>query len=166
TVMIEGDSATLTLEGDGITFGVGLIKDGDEWKADRLFVPNDDIPSGTEVVEIGLAEFAFNGDLESPAVTSGDFAFHVTNEGQQPHELVLVALPEGRPIEELVQDESFQPEPILVRTTYEPGDESDVALPAPLEPGRYGLVCFLPDTDDPEGTPHAFKGMVAEFTVE
>jgi hypothetical protein len=41
-----------------------------------------------------------------------------------------------------------------------------MAFEAPLEPGRYALVCFFPDTDDPEMTPHAEKGMASEFTVE
>jgi hypothetical protein len=28
------------------------------------------------------------------------------------------------------------------------------------------MVCFLPDTSEgPEGAPHAFKGMVREFTI-
>ncbi len=54
------------------------------------------------------------------------------------------------------------------------------------EPGRYAIVCFIPQGADPEmvaeamagggesegppdmgdGTPHAFLGMVAEFQVE
>jgi hypothetical protein len=46
-----------------------------------------------------------------------------------------------------------------------PGAKLTVALAEPLASGRYALVCFLPDTDEgEEGTPHAFKGMLAEFT--
>jgi hypothetical protein len=165
TVEIDGDSATLVLASDFGTFGVDLIREDDEWKADGLFVPDDEIAEGTEVVDISLFEFAFDADFESEAVASGDFAFHATNDGEQVHELVLVAIPAEGTLEELLQDESFQPEPILVKFPYGPGEASDVALPEPLDPGRYAVVCFLPDTDDPEGTPHAFKGMASDFTV-
>ena len=33
-----------------------------------------------------------------------------------------------------------------------------------LEPGRYVLLCFVPDEET--GQPHALLGMVEEFTVE
>ena len=98
---------------------------------------------------------------------SGDFGFHLSNDGEQAHEAILVELPDdGRSIEELLEDETFEPEPIFAKVPYGPGDESDVALAEPLSAGRYGLVCFFPDTEDPEMTPHAFLGMTAEFTVE
>lgn len=165
-VEVDGDTASLVIASDDGTFGVRLIKEGDEWLANELFVPNDDIPEGTEVVDMQLVEFGFGVDLESEAVKSGDFALHVTNTGQQTHEVILVALPAEGALEDLLQDESFEPEPLLVRLPYGPGDESDVALEAPLDQGRYAFVCFFPDTTDPEGTPHAFKGMAVDFTVE
>jgi hypothetical protein len=147
-------------------FGFDAIKEDDVWKANGLFVPNDELAEGTDVVELDMTEFAFDADFESDAVKSGDFAFHATNSGEQVHEVLLIELPAEGAIEDLLQDESFEPAPIFVKFPYSPGDESDVAVPGPLATGRYGLVCFLPDTDDPEMTPHAFKGMVAEFTVE
>jgi hypothetical protein len=33
-----------------------------------------------------------------------------------------------------------------------------------FEPGRYGLICFVPDTVT--GRPHFLHGMTTEFTVE
>jgi hypothetical protein len=47
-----------------------------------------------------------------------------------------------------------------------PGQVVDMAFGGSLEPGQYALVCFLPDTSDPEFTAHIDKGMFAEFTVE
>jgi hypothetical protein len=166
SVEIDGETATVVIESDEGDFGVNLVKDEGVWKADGLFVSDDVIGEGTEIVDVDLVEFAFEGDLESAAVKSGDFAFHFVNTGDQVHEAILIELPAEGEIEDLLVDESFEPEPIFVKFPYGPGDESDAALSAPLEPGRYGLVCFLPDTDDPEMTPHAFKGMVAEFAVE
>jgi hypothetical protein len=41
-----------------------------------------------------------------------------------------------------------------------------MAFEAPLAPGKYALVCFFPDTSDPNFTAHIEKGMLAEFEVE
>jgi hypothetical protein len=47
-----------------------------------------------------------------------------------------------------------------------PGQEDvDMAFNAPLAPGKYALVCFFPDTADPEFLPHIEKGMIATFIV-
>ena len=48
-----------------------------------------------------------------------------------------------------------------------PGADAKMAIPE-LEPGRYALICFLPDQSAPgrEGPPHFALGMVSEFEVE
>jgi hypothetical protein len=166
SVEIDGDTATTLITSDDGSFGIKVKIDGEDYLMSDLFVADDEIPAGADVVEMELRDFAFGVDVESDAVKSGDFALHVTNIGSQQHEVVLVELPAEGTIEELLQDDSFQPEPIIVKFPYSPTDESNTVLPAPLTAGRYGFVCFLPDTSDPEGTPHAFKGMVQEFTVE
>jgi hypothetical protein len=165
-VEIDGDTARVPVHSDAGNFGIELADEDDTWKANGTYVPDDDIAEGVEVVDIEMVDFAFDFDAESEAVTSGDFALDATNGGEQPHEIILVELPPDTPIDELLMDESFQPEPIFVKAVYNPGEGSDVALPEPLAPGRYGFVCFLPDVEDPEETPHAFLGMASEFTVE
>jgi hypothetical protein len=45
-----------------------------------------------------------------------------------------------------------------------PGTAAKMDLIGSLPAGRYGVVCFLPATDE-AGTPHYKKGMKAEFTV-
>jgi hypothetical protein len=162
-VSIDGDSADAILTSDVGRFGLAFSKEGEEWIAQDLYVPDDDI-GDAEAVDLEMVDFGFNFDADD--LTSGDFALHAVNNGEQVHEIILVALPADGEILDILQDETFQPEPLFVKFPYEAGDESDVALPAPLDPGRYGFVCFLPDTDDPEGTPHAFLGMAADFTVE
>ena len=47
-----------------------------------------------------------------------------------------------------------------------PGTAARMDLVGNLPAGRYGVVCFLPVTDDQAGTPHYKKGMKAEFTVQ
>jgi hypothetical protein len=57
--------------------------------------------------------------------------------------------------------------PIALKVFIRPGQEDvDIAFAEPLAPGKYALVCFFPDTDDPEFTAHVEKGMLAEFTVQ
>ena len=46
-----------------------------------------------------------------------------------------------------------------------PGTAARMDLIGNLPAGRYGVVCFLPVTNDEAGTPHYKKGMKAEFTV-
>jgi hypothetical protein len=165
-VEIDGNDSNAIIQTDIGPIGVRLTKDGDDWKLNGLFVPDDEIPSGVEVIEFEMAEFAFPSDLSSEAITSGNFALHAVNIGQQPHEIILAPLPAEGALEDILADENFQPEPVFVKLPYHPGDESDIALAEPLDPGRYAFVCFFPDTTDPEGTPHAFLGMAREFTVE
>jgi hypothetical protein len=47
-----------------------------------------------------------------------------------------------------------------------PGTAARMDLIGNLPAGRYGIVCFLPVTNDEAGTPHYKKGMKAEFTVQ
>ena len=42
---------------------------------------------------------------------------------------------------------------------------SDVGLPQSLAAGRHALLCFVPDANDAARTPHAFKGIVSEYTI-
>lgn len=46
-----------------------------------------------------------------------------------------------------------------------PGHAAKMDLIGNLPAGRYGIVCFLPVSNDDAGTPHYKKGMKAEFTV-
>lgn len=121
------------------------------------------------MVSLQLSEFAFGFDQASDAVKSGNFAFHVKNIGNQQHMVGIIKIPEDADAQEVINSEDEDipgVEGIDFRFPYNPGDESDLVFAAPLEPGRYLMACYIADTNDPEGTPHAFKGMTAEFTVE
>ncbi len=73
-------------------------------------------------------------------------------------------LAEGATLEQALQSEE-DPNPLFDgdwsnRVASVGGDEE--ALTLDLEPGRYGMVCFVAG---PDGQPHAFQGMQYEFTV-
>jgi len=168
-VKVTGESATAEAQ---IVEGLllkpsrfSLIKESGAWKIDREehLVPA--IPSGVTVVDLKLTEFAFVYD---PAlITSGHIAFRVENVGKQPHEVALVKVPAGLDVQQALR--SPEPPPgiedigfILLQHT---GETMNMVFTQALAPGRYLMVCFLPDTEG-DGQPHALKGMVSEFTIQ
>jgi len=145
------------------------------------------------VVEVVASDFAFGGIPETVAPGT---RFALTNASDKElHEMVVFRIvdTETRPIDELValpeaelQAVLVPGPPTMVQLTF-PG--SDEAIPAVgdgtvTEPGRYAVVCFIPEGVDPQeymaaaeqsgdgppdvegGPPHVAKGMYAEFTVE
>jgi len=171
---VSGDEAeaelTFTGEEEGESFDekfrVLLIKEEGVWKLDGFAGANEEIPEGVDVVDLELNEFSFEFDTQK--TRGGGFAFSIKNSGDQAHEVVLVKVPEDLDIEAALESED-QPEgveDIASNGPFPPGDEGTLVFDEPLEPGRYVLLCFLPDSEDPEGTQHANKGMWAEFTVE
>ena len=157
---------TSILEGDRFE----LVRENDEWLITglELFVVSPEIESDYTTVDVQLVEFGFviSGNATFDA---GNIAFALENAGQQPHEAFLVRVEEGVDLQEALQAEG-EPEgiePIGGVFNVNPGDSYNMVLTNELEAGRYALVCFLPDLNEgPEGTPHAFKGMVREITIE
>jgi hypothetical protein len=163
-VEIDGDTATANVTAEFGVVELGLVREDDQWKADSLQATSDEVPDGATSVDLGLAEFAFEVDQESiPA--DGNFAFNVTNNGEQPHEVIVASIPADVPLQEALEATGEGP-PAGLKVFIQPDQQVDMAFAAPLAPGRYALVCFFPDVNDPEMTPHAEKGMAAEFTIE
>ena len=141
-------------------------------------------PEG-EVVEITAVDWAFEGLPEEVAAGT---TLSLTNEGDEPHELVAFRIPdsETRPVSEIVTlpEEELGPifgagEPATVilaatGTTDTPGPVvGDGTL---TEPGRYAIICFLPvgaddsilESEGPpesDAPPHVSQGMFAELVV-
>ena len=153
-------------------------------EAPETEAPEGDAPEG-ETVVITAVDWGFEGLPESvPAGTK----LSLSNEGEEPHELVAMRIPdsETRPVSELIalpEGELMgifgQGEPAAVilaahGTTDTPG--AVVGDGTLTEPGRYAIVCFLPvGSDDsilessgpPESDapPHVSQGMFAELVV-
>lgn len=160
---IDGDRATALVTADFGQVELVLVKEDGSWKADAMRSVSDEVPDGTEKVELTLVDFGFQFDSgDIPA--GGDFAFTVSNEGDQVHEVLVFAIGPDGSIEEALESVAGPPEAVKVPIVA--GQEVDIAFATPLTPGRYALLCFLPDSGDPAGTPHVAKGMAAEFTVE
>jgi plastocyanin len=84
------------------------------------------------------------------------------NEGVEAHFLGIVKLAEGVTLEQFMsaEDSEGMTEGEWGTRIASAGDEE--AITFDVEPGTYGLFCFLPTVD---GTPHAMLGMVEEITV-
>lgn len=143
----------------------GLVEDAGAWKIDSQDDLAVELPDGVEPVTLQMNEFAFA--LIATDVTAQTIAFAAENVGEQEHEIALAKIPADADVQELLMTEEDVPgfEFIGGAGPAEPGDTINLVLTSGLEPGRYLMVCFLPDTDDPEETPHAFKGMTSEFTI-
>lgn len=148
----------------------GLVQVEEDWKlnSEESNLPVD-IPDGTTVVPVDMNEFAYGVDTNSIVEATGPFALEAKNVGKQPHMLGLARVPADANIAELLlEDEPEGLEFIGGGDEVEPGASSNIVFVAPLDAGRYIMVCFLPDIDDTseEGVFHYEKGMVTEFTVQ
>ncbi|MGI8686640.1 MAG: hypothetical protein ACR2MO_16385 [Acidimicrobiales bacterium] len=117
------------------------------------------LPPSPAVVPVTMEEYRFG---HPSTTTRGRAVFRVRNAGRSPHQLALVPLPEDfPPIAEQVAGSKRRFVEALARTRkVPPGQRTSFAVD--LSPGRYALICFLAD---PDGVPHANKGMASELRV-
>lgn len=121
---------------------------------------------GFETVEVSAVDYAFEGLPGS--LPAGQTAIALTNDGAEPHEMVVFRRAEGetRSPEELFalpEEEIFTALTFAGAAQAEPG-ETGLTI-ADLEPGSYVATCFIPMGGAEDGPPHFMQGMVAEFEV-
>jgi hypothetical protein len=132
--------------------------------------------------DITGTDYAFQG-FEA-TYEPGPVSFEFANEGEELHQLVVFKKGEGviESFQEILsgpEEAAMEKVTSVAGTFAEPGQEGAYAV-ADLEPGEYGVVCFIPVGTTPEaaaaaeesgeepegGPPHFIEGMFAEFTVE
>ena len=115
-------------------------------------------------VEMRLTDYSFT--LSTP-LTAGRHVVRVTNDAAQAHEIVMVRLGPGKSIADMSQWvlQGMQgPPPGMPFAGMSPlSSGKSGTFPVRLAPGRYGLICFLPDVKD--GKQHDQHGMLQEFEV-
>lgn len=116
-------------------------------------------PPRPAVVTVSMREYRFE---HQPAIAPGRAVFRVANAGGIDHQLVLVRLPDDLPgtLDEQLHSATRRPVETIYQFGFRPGDAAVFA--ADLPAGHYGFVCFL---QDPDGTPHALKGMSSDLWV-
>jgi uncharacterized cupredoxin-like copper-binding protein len=172
-ITVDGSEAQVTVRfgppDNGIDAPTALLmrREGNIWKLDDVEVMDGEAPTNARTIDLALQDFAFEFD-ETQVVKGNALVFETTNEGDQVHEVQLVRIDVDTPLEELLATEG-QPEGITLvgfAGLFSPGDEANLVVTQPLQAGRYAMLCFIPDVEDPEMTPHVAKGMLAEFVVE
>lgn len=121
--------------------------------------------AATQRVSVRAVNFAFR--LQEGSLRAGSTRFVLRNRGSEDHQLFVVPLREpGTVTAAVAADREGEPlRPFLagrgaVTAVARPGQR--VGMDVDLEPGPYGLLCFVAS---PDGTPHAYKGMFAEIDV-
>ena len=114
-------------------------------------------------VVLTLRDYTF--EFDKP-IKAGKQTIRVENAAQQSHEAVLVQLAPGKTPHDVVnwimKPEGPPPgKPIGGTTGLTQGEVNLITYD--FTPGKYGLICFLPDAKD--GKPHIAHGMTSEFTV-
>ena len=176
TAEVDGETGSAEVLWDSDPFlehiRFAMVNQDGAWKIDgQDYIDIDDVPENTTMVHVDVNEFAFgvaDSDLVS-ANEDGLIGFEISNVGEQEHHFGLFRLPAEGDAQELFMAEEEVPGLDVAGFTdpIAPGETNRAwVFIEPLEPGRYAMVCFLPDTTEGgEGTPHAFKGMVHEFTI-
>jgi hypothetical protein len=122
------------------------------------------------VIETSEYQFRFPATARRALATGR--AVEVRNAGSQIHELVVARLHPGTTVSDVahwadhpIGTAASGPQPndeVAGVTELAPGGRA--RMRADLRPGRYALLCFLPDDAHP-GTSHLHQGMAYPFTV-
>lgn len=135
---------------------------------------------GYQDVAVKAQEYKYIGMPES--LDAGPTLVSLTNEGSEFHEVVIIKKKPGttETAEEIIalpQEEAMTKVDMVTTAFAEPGKTAWAS--ATLTPGDYIFACFIPvgftpeaakqaekSGEEPQGEPHALKGMVHEFTIK
>ena len=137
-----------------------MVEEGGFFKIDEFrTLP---IEGASTTVDVSMVDYEFQMS-QNTAPAGGVIAFDIANNGQYPHEFVVLRLPEGATIEQAFAGEVPEDQIQFFGFAFAaPGGQTALGLTG-LEAGTYTVVCFV---DEPEGVPHVARGMIAEFTVQ
>lgn len=118
----------------------------------------------TADITVKMTDYAWT---VTPDLTAGAHVLKIENEAAQAHELFIAQLAPGKTVADLAKwvGEMKGPppgKPIGGITGMMKG--ATVYVPVNLEPGEYGMYCFLPDAKD--GKMHVEHGMMKQFSVK
>lgn len=173
TPMPDGESnATLVLEpGRYVAFCIMPAPDGKLHIMHGMVrpftvTPSNALPAPLPPADLAIALTDYDFKWSRPP-TAGHHVIEVTNTGSQVHEMAITRFPPGlgnRDLEAWGYGPHDHPAPGIASggvTAVPPG--ARLVIQVDFEPGRYGLVCFVPDAND--GRPHFMHGMQTEFDV-
>jgi len=128
---------------------------------------NNPPPPNSTTVDVSLQEFSVT--LDQSTASAGDVTFHVTNNGEDMHEFLVIKTdlpPGGLPtLENGAYAEDGPGTDLLDEIEdIDPGDSKDLTLN--LSAGHYVLICNMVMQEYDELEVHYALGMRTAFTVE
>jgi hypothetical protein len=142
------------------TENCGIDHEGD-------FTAHAEVDDSANRVDVTAVDYSFDFADTIPA---GATSFVLTNQGSEAHFMTLTKIADGHTLDEALAFEGDPEEAGLVEDVEggdsalaAPGGDDEEVMNVDLAPGNYAMLCFVSAAD---GTPHAFMGMVKEFTVE
>ena len=118
--------------------------------------------SAPRIVAVTSRDYAFDAP---DSLAAGPVTFDFTNLGPDLHHVYIVSMPDGKTIEDLVNETRGELLPAWAVAVGGPGAQipgGHGRTSLTLTPGRYAMVCIVPAAD---GVPHLRKGMTHEFIV-
>lgn len=139
-----------------------VVEDDGYVKFDEERYLPEEPPGEQSAVDVRLVDFGF--ELDHTTIANAQYVvLRGENAGNHQHEIIVARLPEGATVEQALTGEVPEDQiEFAGQTAIAPGQADDLVL-VNLEPGTYALLCLL---DEPDGVPHAAKGMVAQLTIE
>ncbi len=126
-------------------------------------------PPTADGAKIDLTEFDFLVDSGFKGVGT----VSITNVGKQVHELVIYKIADGKTLADVkkflfvppgAKPPAGKPPFTAVGGVTGVSPKQTAYAPMILAPGKYALVCFLPDPAK-DNQPHALEGMIKEITI-
>jgi uncharacterized cupredoxin-like copper-binding protein len=123
------------------------------------------VQAGMPKADVVMTLYDYNFDVDKP-LTAGKRVIEIKNSSKQFHEAFLAMLPANTPVTAMLDWMSggMQGPPPMVPVGgivgISPGEVN--FLTVDLQPGNYGLYCFLPA---PDGKEHVAHGMFKQITV-
>ena len=120
------------------------------------------LPAVSSTITLTDYGFAFSKPL-----AAGRQTIRVRNVAEQSHEILLVTLAPGKSpmdVAAWAEHPDGPPPGKPIGGVTGIAKNGEMYFTADLKPGRYGLICFLPDAKD--GKPHFAHGMVRDFEVK
>ncbi|GAA5032650.1 hypothetical protein [Actinopolymorpha pittospori] len=164
TVYADG---SFTTEGKYVAYGHSLVNERQYWWRDddgylklnwTEALPSE-IPRHAVRVAVDMGEYFFRLSQTRICAPAGTVVLDIRNVGAEPHEAILVQLPDGATPADIFNGRLT---PDQVRTIGQGGANAVLSL-VRVRPGTYWLIDFIPA---PDGVPHAVHGQVARLTVE
>jgi len=121
-------------------------------------------PAPVADITVKMTDYAWE---VTPAITAGKHVIKLENDAAQSHEMFIAQLAPGKTAADLakwVENQQGPPPGKPMGGISGMAKGGVVYLPVDLEPGEYGLYCFLPDAKD--GKMHIEHGMIKQITVK